>query len=134
MDGEGLWGKIFAQGVAPGENGIPVLPFGSSLVRVLSYLCGWRNNLTVWYMSPGFSSLTQYCSCCNQHYLIGPCYLGSNGLFLNDFIMTYWPGIIACKPSGGVCQHDSTLSLALCTAFVRFSQSGDLRQCVNQHF
>ncbi len=31
----------------------------------------------------------------------GPCHLGSNGLFLNDFIMTHWPGMIVCPPSGG---------------------------------
>ncbi len=123
LDGERPMRKSSPQGWPPKP-----VAFGSSLgsslvlVSALSYPCRGRNNLQCdtwvqvflpWHNTAAAVINITWC---------GPYHLGSNGLFLNAFIMTHWPGTIVCPPSGGVCQHDSTLSLALCTAFVRFSQ------------
>ncbi len=114
-----------------------VLPWLLTGPCVLSYPCRWGNNFTVWHMSPGFPSWHNTAAAVINITWCGPCHLGSNGLFLNDFIMTHWPGMIVCPPSGGVLPTRlnslfGTLH-CLCEVFT-VSDSGHLKQCAHQHF
>ncbi len=123
MEGKSLWENLHLR-VGPRSLLLSVLPWAPHWFLCLPYpipagrgttlQCDtWVQVFLPWHNTAAAVINITWC---------GPYHLGSNGLFLNAFIMTHWPGTIVCPPSGGVCQHDSTLSLALCTAFVRFSQ------------
>ncbi len=114
MEGKGLWGNLHLR-VGPRSLLLSVLPWAPHWFLCLPYpipagggttlQCDtWVQVFLPWHITAAAVINITWC---------GPYHLGSNGLFLNAFIMTHWPGMIVCPPSGGVCQHDSTLSLAL---------------------